>query len=72
MTLCHCGQELHYLSDQVRASIEEAIALYGPDQLISDRGETYRVSRHFLALHPIQPGSLARSGFPRVERQEFA
>lgn len=72
MTLCPCGKPLEYISAQVQAAVEEAIERYGPDVLMSEKGQTYRIPRHHVACHGVKAGELARSGFPRVDPAEMA
>jgi hypothetical protein len=51
-TLCHCGQDLHYTDPEVRTQVEAIVERFGPyiDVTVAG-GKTYRVQRHYIALH---------------------
>lgn len=64
---CHCGRDLHYSDKNVKAQVEDIIDRFGPyiNITIVD-GKTYRVQRHFIALHGIKGKDLANLGFKEV------
>lgn len=69
--LCPCGQPLHYGSDTARHIVENYIAKVGATVAISTPEGTWRVPRHYVALHGIKADDLpelaALLGFERVE-----
>lgn len=58
--LCACGKPLHYSDPRVRAEVERAIAAVGPTVDITCGAKSYRVQRHYLALHGIASADLER------------
>ena len=68
MTMCPCGQELHYVSDQVRENVEAAVLEHGETTEMRVGGELVAVPRHFVALHsPVTPAAVRRHGFEVVQ-----
>lgn len=69
---CVCGLPLHYRSSFARAAIDALVLHAGPDMPVTDlsTGRTWRVPRHYIALHglaaPELPMIADRYGFPEV------
>lgn len=65
---CHCGKPLHYRDDAARAAVELMIAHAGGDPFINVtvEGRTWRVQRHFIALHGLKSWALPYLGFEEV------
>lgn len=65
---CHCGKLLHYSDINTQRRIEEIVERFGPYiDVVVDGGRTYRVQRHYIALHGINGKSLGRLGFQEVK-----
>jgi hypothetical protein len=67
-TLCHCGKPLHYAHPGVEAFMRNLVAEAGPFVLMSVGGgtRTYRVPRHFIALHGVEAAKMDTYGFEVV------
>lgn len=67
--LCHCGKPLHYSTPEQQAAVERMIEEAGGDPYISvtvpDKG-TYRVQRHYIALHGLKAAEIDELGFEKV------
>ena len=50
-TLCPCGKPLHYTDAATRKWVEEQIAEHGPTVSVTVSGRTWKVPRHYIALH---------------------
>ncbi len=66
--ICHCGEPLHYTD----ANIKKVI-----DDIITDKGryiavtscvtmKTYKVDRHYIALHGLKGAELHLQGFEEI------
>lgn len=64
--LCHCGKPLHYTDPVVQMQVEELIEAKGEFIDIVINGDTWRVQRHYIALHGIKGSDVATLGFDRV------
>ena len=51
MTLCPCGKPLHYTDNGIQKWVEEMIAEHGPTTNVTVEGRTWKVPRHYIALH---------------------
>jgi hypothetical protein len=63
MTLCHCGRPLHYRDPVVRAYIEQQIATSGEYVTVTVDARSWRVPRHYIALHGLRASELPSLGF---------
>jgi len=65
--LCACGKPLHYSNERIKAMVEDLIAIQGEfiDVKIAG-GKTYRVQRHYIALHGLKAENLPSLGFEEV------
>jgi hypothetical protein len=63
---CACGLPLHYTSMQAREYVDALIAALGPTLLITVGQQTFRVPRHYIALHGIRAQELPTLGFAEV------
>lgn len=61
--LCHCGKPLHYSDETVKKHICDLIKELGTHVQIVCEGKTYRVPRHYIALHGINGKDLDKLGF---------
>lgn len=69
MTLCHCGKPLHYTSALAKGMTEKLIEMLGeyvPITVAGD-GRTWRVQRHYIALHGIKAAELHTLGFEEIK-----
>lgn len=67
---CHCGQPLHYTVPAIEAFMRKLVAEAGEFVDITVvGGKTYRVPRHYIALHGINAADLPTLGFEEVRRQ---
>jgi hypothetical protein len=68
--MCVCGKPLHYLRKESRKAVERLIAVNGEYIEVSTPDGTWKVPRHYIALH----GRVARElptlarlyGFERI------
>lgn len=67
---CACGQPLHYSDPVLRDQIERIIAEAGGDPFVNVTcdGRTWRVQRHYIALHGIKGWMLPYLNFQEVTR----
>jgi len=68
--MCHCGKPLHYGPNiaHLKPQVDKIVEKFGPTVDIKvDGGKTYRVQRHYIALHGIRAQDLASLGFPEVK-----
>lgn len=65
--LCHCGKPLHYTSPEIEAKVRAIVAEKGEyvDITVDGHG-TWRVQRHYVALHGVKGNEIADLGFERV------
>jgi hypothetical protein len=66
--LCHCGKPLHYSRPEHQATVERMIAIHGPTVPVGDltSGRTWKVDRHYIALHGLKGSDLPTLGFPEI------
>jgi hypothetical protein len=71
--MCPCGKPLHYSNPQIRALVEGMIAATGEHVTITitETGRSYRVPKHFIALHGVKgcelPALVGKYGIEEVE-----
>lgn len=67
-TKCHCGQPLHYIHKDIEDALNRDIAAHGDYINVTSRstGKTYKVQRHYLALHGLKEQELPFLGFEEV------
>jgi len=64
---CHCGKPLHYTDNRVKSFIQRMIKDCGEYIVVTLMGGTsYRVPRHYIALHGIRGSDLDRLGFEKI------
>jgi hypothetical protein len=63
---CPCGLPLHYQDPKIEAFMRKLVARLGPTIVLTARGRSFEVSRHYIALHGIKAAELAVLGFPEV------
>jgi hypothetical protein len=68
--LCHCGKPLHYQDREIQHKIERLIDELGEYTTVTVAGRSYRVSRHYIALHGLKGEQVPFLGFEQVEKVE--
>lgn len=63
---CHCGLELHYSDKELQKQVDRIIKEFGPYIDVVIDGRTFRVQRHYIALHGIKGKDVAQLGFKEV------
>jgi hypothetical protein len=64
---CHCGQPLHYSSPAIQRQVERLNAAAGDqDIVVTLNGRSWRVQRHYIALHGIKAVDLPTLGFAEI------
>lgn len=66
--MCACGQSLHYSDPVMRQMVAELVDALGPDVTVEVPGVgSFRVPRHYIALHGVKavdlPALAARYGW---------
>ncbi len=64
--LCPCGQPLHYTSPLVAAYVHALVEQLGEFVTVTTPEGSWRVSRHYLALHGLTAAELPLLTFERV------
>ena len=68
--LCPCGKPLHYTDANIRAYVDGMISTKGPTIDVTTPSGSYRVPRHYIALHGIKAAELPwlaqKYGFERA------
>lgn len=65
--LCHCGQPLHYTDPEVEREVRRMVADLGEFTTITVEGlGSWRVQRHYIALHGVIGHELPTLGFEPV------
>jgi hypothetical protein len=64
--LCHCGRPLHYRDVKVHLAVKKLIDSLGEFVNVTVGKSTWKVQRHYIALHGIKGSDLAKLGFERV------
>jgi hypothetical protein len=66
---CHCGKPLHYTNKALEAQLIQLSADLGEYMnLTIIGGKTYRVQRHYVALHGIKGKDISTLGFEEVKQ----
>jgi hypothetical protein len=68
--LCHCGQPLHYTDEKIKENVEKVIAEEGEYITVTyiKNGKSYKVQRHYIALHGVFGHQLEELGFEEVKK----
>ena len=70
MTLCGCGEPLHYSSPETQAMIERMVEEHGVTVNVVTVEGTWAVPRHYIALHGLKerelPGLASIYGWEKV------
>lgn len=63
---CHCGLPLHYTDPDLQESIQNIIAEQGEFMPVMVKGRTWKVQRHYIALHGIIAAEIEHLGFEEI------
>lgn len=55
---CPCGAPLHYTNPESQAKVEALIAQHGETVQVAMHTGTWRVPRHYIALHGLRASAL--------------
>lgn len=64
--LCHCGQPLHYTDPAVETVMRKMVEKFGNNVIMSARGRSFLVPRHYIALHGVHEVDLPHLGFTEI------
>lgn len=65
--MCPCGRPLHYGDQALYASVQKLVDELGPEIVVTVAGAgSFRVPRHYIALHGLAGKDLPDLGFPRA------
>jgi len=65
---CACGRPLHYSDPNLQQMVERLVADLGETVNVTVVGRTWRVPRHYIALHGIKGANIANLGFEEIVR----
>jgi hypothetical protein len=61
--MCHCGKPLHYTDNDIKKKVDKMIEALGIHIDVVYMNKTYKVPRHFIALHGLNACDLDSLGF---------
>lgn len=67
---CPCGRALHYRDATMASMMQTMVRNLGPLVLVSTSSGTWRVPRHYIALHGLKAADLPNLGFEKVGTDE--
>lgn len=63
---CACGKPLHYSNDVTRRTVERMVEELGPYITVTVGKRTWKVQRHYIALHGLKADELPNLGFTQI------
>lgn len=70
LTLCACGEPLHYSDPKTESQVRTVVERMGPNIRVNTPDGVYEVPRHYIALHGIEAAEIPQLaeelGFPKV------
>ncbi len=63
---CHCGRPLHYSDPEIEKRVRMMVVGLGEFIPVHCAGRTFKVQRHYIALHGIKGSELAMLGFEEI------
>lgn len=63
---CLCGKPVHYSDKQLEKMMNDLVEQLGPYINVTVDGRTWRVPRHYIALHGIKGKDVSKLGFQEV------
>jgi hypothetical protein len=67
MKMCPCGKPLHYSDLVLEETVSQLVAIHGEYVPVTVGNKTYKVSRHFIALHGIKAQEIDKLGFEVIK-----
>lgn len=68
MTLCHCGQPLHYRNQEIEDMVQLFVDRLGEYIIVAGSdGRKWKVQRHYIALHGLHEQDLPYLGFEEAK-----
>lgn len=64
---CHCGEKLHYSNPDDEADMKRIIAKRGEFITVTVNGRSWKVPRHYIALHGLKGYELPALGFEEIK-----
>lgn len=64
---CFCGQPLHYNDKNIQRIVQAMVDKLGEYVEVSLPDKTYKVPRHYIALHGLRASELPLLGFEEVK-----
>ncbi len=64
---CWCGKPLHYKDKKTEKMVQKLVDQLGEFIPVTVAGKTFRVQRHYIALHGIKAKNLAKLGFKKIK-----
>jgi hypothetical protein len=66
--LCHCGKPLHYNNPDIKRAVDKLVEGNGEYITITSAatGRSFRVQRHYIALHGVKERDLPNLGFEEI------
>ncbi len=64
--MCHCGQPLHYSHPWAKAYVDRMVLRLGEHINVTVDGRTWKVQRHYIALHGLKGKDVSTLGFEEV------
>jgi hypothetical protein len=70
--MCHCGKPLHYTNSMAFAYTQACIDKLGEyiSVVSSVTNKTYKVPRHYIALHGLAGNEIHKLGFKEIKTDE--
>ena len=67
---CACGKPLHYSDAAAQRQVQRLVDKLGEYTMVTIEGRTWRVQRHYIALHGLKAHELPLLGFREVAAEE--
>lgn len=65
--MCHCGQPLHYSDPTIQAQVQALVDQLGEYAVVTSPEGSWKVQRHYIALHGLKAEELPHLGFEPTE-----
>ena len=67
-SLCRCGDPIHYSDPETEKRVQKIVDELGEfiEVIVPGKG-TYKVQRHYIALHSIKGEDLGKLGFQKIK-----
>lgn len=64
--MCHCGQPLHYTNRDIERMVRSLIAETDEYVVVRCAGRSWKVQRHYIALHGLRGADIPSLGFEEI------